>query len=120
MQRSYNFFYAFRYAFNGLLLFFRKDTNGKIELLLALGVIVAGFLLKISSMEWIVLLICISIVLATEMLNTAIEKLCDLVEPNLHPVINQVKDISAAAVLLASVISAIVGIIIFLPKLFSI
>lgn len=118
MQRSYNFFHAFRYALNGLLLFFRKDTNGKIELIIALVVIAAGFALRITAMEWIILLICISIVLAIEMLNSALENLCDLVEPNQHPVIKKVKDISAGAVLFASVISAVVGTIIFLPKLF--
>ncbi len=117
MKRSYNLIHAFRYAFNGLWLFLQNETNGKIQTAIALLVVVAGFIFKISSTEWMILLLFIGLVIALEMINSAIEKICDLVEPDQHPVIKIVKDLSAGAVLWISLISVIAGLTIFIPKL---
>jgi len=112
-----NFFKGFVYAFDGLVVFFRHERNGRIQLMVAVFVVVMGLLFTVSAGEWIVLLLCIASVLSMEMTNSAIEKICNLVHPKYHPAVKVIKDISAAAVLWASVISGIIGVIIFLPKI---
>ena len=107
---------SFGFALNGIKLCL-KEPNFKIHLLLAVLAILLGFLLHISNMEWIVVLICITMVLAFEMLNTAIEHLCDIVSPAFNPVIKIIKDVSAAAVLVVALMAAVCGAVIFLPKL---
>lgn len=110
---------AFKYAFQGILTFSSTDNNGKIELCFAVIAIAAGFMLYISTFEWIAVVLCIALVLSLEMFNAAIEKLCDMVEPAFHPTIKIIKDIAAGAVLLSAVASLIIGLIIFLPKILS-
>ena len=68
-------------------------------------------------MEWLVVVLCITVVLTLEMINTAIEKLCDVVQPDYHPQIKIIKDIAAGAVLIAALGSIIIGAIIFVPKI---
>jgi diacylglycerol kinase len=111
-----HFLKGFVYAYNGIVVFFRHERNGRIQLLIAVLVVLLGLLFSISLFEWIILLLCIASVISLEMVNSAIEKLCNLVHPKYHPAVKVIKDISAAAVLWFSMISAIIGIIIFLPK----
>ncbi len=117
MNKNHSFFSAIKHAFRGLRYFFSYERNGKIQAGIAVIVIITAILLKVSTLEWLILLLCIGAVLSLEAINSALEKLCDLIQPGFHPVIKIIKDISAAAVLISSVISAIVGTIIFLPKL---
>lgn len=112
-----NFLKGFVYAFNGLVVFFRHERNGRIQLLAALVVVTLGYAYHVSPGEWIVLLACIAGVLSLEMINSAIEKLCNLVHPTYHPAVKTIKDISAAAVLWIAVFSTIVAAIIFIPKI---
>ena len=109
---------AFSYALNGLSQFFKNERNGQIQLAIAAMVVLAGWGLSLSLNEWMVVAGCIATVLAFEMVNTCIEKLCNMIHPGFHPSIKYIKDVSAAAVLLISVASAIFGAIIFLPKFF--
>jgi undecaprenol kinase/diacylglycerol kinase (ATP) len=108
---------AFYHAFKGLQNFFFRERNGKIQLCVGCITVVTAFLLHVSSFEWIVILLCIALVLSLEMLNSAIEKLCDLVHKDFHPVIKIIKDVSAASVLWSSIISTAIGCIIFIPKI---
>ena len=110
-------FKSFKHAFSGMVSFFEKDRNGKIHRLATLGVIIAGFYFKISNSEWAILLLCIALVLGFEMMNHSLEKLCDIIHIDQHPLIKTAKDISAGAVLWAAIISAIIGLLIFVPKL---
>lgn len=112
-----NFLKAFVYAFNGLVVFFRHERNGKIQLFVAVIVVSLSWKFKISAHEWIVVLGCIASVLSFEMINSSIEKLCNLAHPTTHPAVKIIKDMSAGAVLFVSAISAIIGAIIFLPKI---
>ena len=107
---------SFGFAINGIKLC-SKEPNFKIHLLLALLATMLGFLLHISNMEWLAVLICITLVLAFEMLNTATEQLCNLISPAFNPVIKIIKDVSAAAVLVVALMAAVCGAVIFLPKL---
>jgi diacylglycerol kinase len=108
---------SFANAFAGMAYFFTNDRNGKIHLAITVIVIAASIALQVSAIEWMIVLLCIALVIGLEMLNSALEKLCDLVEPNYHPTIKVIKDVSAAAVVLAAIISVVIGIIIFLPKI---
>jgi len=108
---------SFANAFAGMAYFFANDRNGKIHLTITVAVIVASLALQVSAIEWMMVLLCVAMVIGLEMLNSALEKLCDLVEPNYHPTIKVIKDVSAAAVVLAAIISVVIGAIIFLPKI---
>jgi diacylglycerol kinase (ATP) len=107
---------SFNYAFNGIKIVLR-EANARIHCIATVAVVAAGFLLNITSTEWIAVVIVTGAVFAAEALNTAIERLADIVSPGYHETIKQVKDLSAGAVLLISIAAALVGVIIFLPKL---
>jgi len=112
-----NFLKGFVYAFDGLVIFFRHERNGRIQLLVAVVVVALGWGFHVSRPEWMVLLGCIATVLSFEMMNSAIEKICNLVHPTYHPAIKTIKDMAAGAVLFVSLISSVIGGIIFLPKI---
>ncbi len=107
---------SFRYAINGLTILFKEEHNARIHFLAAILAIVLGFCFGISPMEWIALIIVIGLVFILEAVNTAIENLADFVSPGKNEKIGVIKDISAAAVLLATVVAVVVGAVIFVPK----
>lgn len=109
---------SFINAFSGLVNFFMRERNGRIELGAAAITIAFGFWLHVSNTEWLIILLSIGAVLSLEMLNSAIEKLCDMVHAEYHPAIKIIKDVSAGGVLFATIISVVIACIIFLPKLF--
>jgi diacylglycerol kinase (ATP) len=108
---------SFRHAFNGIKTLLSGEANARIHSIATVAVVTAGLLLDITSTEWIAVVIAIGAVFAAEALNTAIERLSDIVSPGYHETIKQVKDLSAGAVLFMSIAAAITGAIIFLPKL---
>ena len=116
---SMKFLRSFAFAWDGLKYCFITQLNFKIHLFLAAMAIFNGVCFRISKTEWMIIVFCIAAVLITEMLNTAIEKLADIVHQAYHPGIKLVKDIAAGAVLIAAIISAIIGAIIFFPKYFA-
>jgi diacylglycerol kinase (ATP) len=107
-----SFFESFIYAINGVK-FSLMQRNMKVLVACALLSLMFGFLLKINVTEWCIILICIGIVLALETINSSIESLVDLLEPNQNPIAGKIKDLSAGAVLIFSSISAVIGIMIF-------
>lgn len=104
-------------AFDGLIFVFKNERNIKIHLLAFIGAVLFGFLFQINQMEWIAILLCSLIVFVSEIINTAIEKLCDYVHPEMHSDIRKIKDLSASAVLLSAFISVVIGIVVFGPYL---
>jgi diacylglycerol kinase len=109
---------AFRHAANGMVWFFRVERNSKIYAACTVLVIATGILLHVSKIEWIALTLAIGTVWTAELFNSAIELLCDYVQPERHQTIKIVKDLAAGAVLFAAICSAIVGGVIFLPKMY--
>lgn len=107
------------YALNGLKILFLEEHNSRIHIAIVIVVVTAGFLLKISNTEWLVICILIALVFSLEIINSAIENICDYISPQWNEVIKKVKDLAAAAVFVSSVISVICGAIIFLPKLYN-
>jgi diacylglycerol kinase (ATP) len=108
---------SFRYAFEGLNSFFATQHNAIIHLLMTIVAFTSAIFFKVSKGEAIALVIAAGMVWATELFNTAIEKLADLVSNDMHPSVKIIKDVSAAAVLIAAIAAFITGAIIFLPKL---
>lgn len=108
---------SFTYAINGLKLLFAREHNARIHIAITIAVATMGILFNISTTEWLVVFILIALVFSLEIINSAIENLCNFVSPEWHKAIKEIKDLSAAAVLVAAIISSICGIIIFVPKL---
>ncbi len=105
------------YALKGMFLLLRTETSIQIQFVIAIVMTVAGFYFQISNTEWILQLFAIGLVMGIEGVNTAIEKLADYVQPNKDPKIGLIKDISAGAVMIVSVVASIIGLIIYVPKL---
>lgn len=109
---------SFNYALAGLKYVLLNERNFKIHAFCFLLVIVFSLVFKVSSIEFFILLICSAIVFSSEAINTAIEKILDENNPEHKPEIGLIKDISAAAVLICAVFSAIIAAFIFIPKIF--
>lgn len=109
-----------QYAWSGLVEIFKTQPNFRIELLAGILVILLGFILRITTHDFIMVLFCISFVLISEALNSTIEKMCDVILEQYHEKIKSAKDISAAMVLISAITTVIVGIAIFLPYLLEI
>ena len=109
---------TFSTAFSGMRYFFKTERNGKIQATIAAGIILTALYLKLSATEWILILLCIAGVIGLEMINAALEHLCNHVHEDYHPSIKIIKDMAAGAVLFFSITSMITGLIIFIPKIF--
>lgn len=109
---------SFRYAGEGFKFAFRNDQNFIVHLIAAVLVILLGLYFQVSKFEMIALSIMIVLVLVTEMINTSIEKMVDLITTDHHPSAKFAKDVASAMVLLAAVSAVIVGIIVFYPYIF--
>lgn len=107
-----------RYALKGAWLLVCTESSIQIQAVIAGAVTLAGFYFGISATEWALQLLAIGLVMAVEGVNTAVEKLADYVQPEYDPLIGRLKDISAGAVMIASILASIVGLIIYLPKIF--
>lgn len=111
---------SFSYAFQGWKILLGQEHNARIHLVAAILAISTGFVLQISSLEWMIIIILICMVMAAEAINSALEYLCDFVSPDYHESIRKIKDLSALAVLFVALAAFISGIIIFLPKIIKI
>jgi diacylglycerol kinase len=118
MQKQ-SFAHSLRNAAKGVLYFFGSERNAKLQLAAALGAAALGIVLHIPRIHWLALLFFTALVFVTELLNTAVEKLCDKLHPGHSKAIGQIKDMSAGAVLLAAVAALIAGGFIFLPAIFT-
>lgn len=110
------FLLSFKYAVDGIKLVFGRERNINIHLLISAAVIISGFIVGLSIYEWLICMACMALVISLELMNSAIERLVDFVSPERNKSAGQIKDIAAGAVLVASVLSAIIGLIIFVPK----
>lgn len=108
---------SFGFAFSGIYELVKSEPNAQIHLLATIAAVSLGFILKISTTEWYVVLIVIALVWAAEAFNTVIEKLVDHLFPEYHETARITKDIAAGAVLICAIIALVCGLIIFLPKL---
>lgn len=111
---------SFKYAIQGIFVSFKTEKNMKIHIFIMLLVILAGLFFQISKLEWIICIILFSIVIAGELFNTAIETVVDIIMPEKNEKAKIAKDVSAGAVLVLAIGTAIIGFMIFIPKMCSI
>lgn len=116
--KSKNFINSCKYAIQGIFSSFKTERNMKIHIFIMFLVIAFGIILKINKYEWIICVLCFAIVISGELFNTAIETVVDMVMPYKNDKAKIAKDISAGAVLTLAIGAAIVGVIIFVPKIF--
>ncbi len=108
---------SFQNAFHGIWTAISTQANIRIHFIIASLVIFAAVYLRLSLPEILVLILAVSLVMLAEMVNTAIEFLCDAVTLDHNEYIKQAKDVSAGAVLLSAIFASLVGLIIFIPKI---
>lgn len=117
MMKNKNLINSFKYAFTGIKGAFKTERNMKIHFSVMLLVIISGILFKISITEWLICISCFALVIGAEMFNTAIEKVVDLASPEKNELAKLAKDVSAGGVLIFAIGSAIIGALIFIPKI---
>lgn len=113
-----SFLRSFKYAFDGLKILLTEERNYVVHCLATIVIIGFGLFYRLRGSEWAMLLMVIGTVLITETLNTSIENIMDFVSTDHQPAIKRIKDISAAAVLISAIVSVLIGLIIFVPKIF--
>lgn len=109
---------GFSFAFAGLKEVILAERNFRLHLIITSIVVLLGLYVDLAAYEWLSLLLIITLVMVLEMINSAIERIMDFLSPDIHPIVGQIKDITAGAVLVSAISSVIIGIIIFAPKLF--
>ncbi len=117
VNKSKNVISSFKYAFQGMFSALKTERNLKIHVTIMILVIIAGIVLKISKIEWIICIILFGLVIGGEMLNSAIETVVDIAMPDINPKAKFAKDAAAGAVLVLAIASAIIGFMIFGSKL---
>ncbi len=113
------FLHSFEYPIKGLRYAYRNEQNLAVDVGISILVLIASFIFKLSLTEWVVVIFTIGAVLSLELVNTAIEAVVDLVTEEYHPLAKVAKDTAAAAIFVIAIVAAIVGLIIFLPKIIS-
>ena len=117
MERLKQFATSFKHAFRGLTYALKNEKNFQNEMIIGALVVVAMFYFNVTRGEMVVLFVVIMAVLIMELLNTAMERVIDILRPKIHPYAKLVKDLMAASVLMMSLLTIILGLIIFLPYL---
>lgn len=116
-MKTKKFIHSFKYAFAGIKSAFKTEQNMKIHVSIMFLVIILGILLHIRTWEWIVCISCFAIVIGGELFNTAIETVVDIMMPYKHEKAKLAKDVSAGGVLVLAIGSAVIGLLIFVPKI---
>lgn len=122
MKQQENFsinkrFKSFVYAWNGIRILLREEHNSRVHLVAAIGVVMAGFFFKLSALEWVSIVFAIGLVIVLEIINSVIENISDFISPGKNDQIKKIKDLSAAGVLVGAITAAIIGLIVFVPKI---
>lgn len=117
MESHHSLFKSFKFAFDGVKIAVLKGRNFRVQLAIGALSIVLGLIFKLTPAEWLDLFLIINLVLILELINTSIESIVDLVSPEVHEKAKIAKDVAAAAVLITSFTSIVIGTFIFLPKI---
>ena len=106
-----------QFACQGLTDLVKSQPNARLHLMVSIAVLGTGYYCRISKFDWIAVVLCMVLVISLEAVNTALEYLTDLVSPEYHPLAGKVKDVAAAAVLIAAMGAVVVGLLVFVPYL---
>lgn len=118
MESNHSLAKSFKYAIDGLKTAFTKGRNFRIQISLGALAVILGIVFKITTSEWLHLTLIISFVLILELVNTAIEETINIISPEIQERAKIAKDVSAGAVLVSSIAAAIIGVFLFIPKIF--
>jgi len=110
---------SFGFACNGLRILLKEEHNAWIHSISAIVAIIAGLFFQITTFEWVSIIFSIGFVICSELINTAIENMCDHITLEKHDTIKKIKDLSAASVFISAITALIVGLIVFVPKILS-
>jgi undecaprenol kinase len=111
-------FLSFSFAAQGIVHALKRERNMKIHLAASFIVILMGIFFSLTKTEWLFVLMAIGGVISLELVNTAIERVVDLATAQAHPLAKQAKDVAAGAVFIFAIFSVVIGLIIFVPKIF--
>jgi len=117
MSKTHSTLESFSYAWNGIKVAIKNEPNIQVHLIIAVIAIALGLAFRLNPNEWIILSFTIAFVLILEFINTALEAIVDMVSPRIRKEAKLAKDVAAAAVLVSAILSVIVGIFLFLPKI---
>lgn len=109
---------SFLYAFRGLVKTFKEEQNLRIQAIIGIIIMIAGFYFRIEPVEWSLLIFVIGLVIIMELANSAVERITDVLKPRIHNYVKEIKDITAAAVMISALVSVMIGLIIFVPRIF--
>ncbi len=112
-----NLLVSFKYAFEGIFSALKTERNLRIDILIMIGVLILGIILKISLVEWLICIILFALVISAEIINTVIEIVVDMITLEKNPQAKLAKDLAAGAVLIIALSTIVVGTFIFLPKI---
>jgi undecaprenol kinase len=119
-KRKYKYSETFKFALEGIRVSYINEKNIRFHIFFSVIVIVFAIIFNLTQTEWMFILVAIFGMIVVEMINTAIERVVDLVTEQFHPLAGQAKDIAAGAVLIYAILSIIIGMIIFIPKILSV
>ena len=109
---------SFSYAVDGIMRFLKSEHNAWVHLAATVGVIGMVLMYRVSTVEAVLLVFSIGFVWVAEIFNTCIERIMDFISKERHPQIQLIKDMSAGAVLVAAITALIIGLVVFIPKIF--
>ena len=116
-KNEYHSHNKFKVAFNGIKVVFKEESSFRYQFILLVLTVVFGLMIGLTRLEWITIVFAAILVFTFEMVNTAIENIIDIVSPDYSKMAGKIKDISAGAVLLSSIGAAIIGLLIFMPRI---
>ena len=124
MQQSDESFFTNRlkavgYALKGAIILIKTEASIKVQFALAVIMTIAGFYFNISTTEWCIQVFAFGLIMSIEGLNTAVEEIADFIHPDFHKKIGLIKDIAAGAVFISAIAASIIGMIIYIPKIFN-
>lgn len=111
-------FKSFIYAWRGLFKIFKEEQNLRLQTVAAVLVVVVAYFFRVSRAEWMMLILAVSAVILMEIINSVVERVADALKPQIDHYAKEIKDIAAAAVMVASLAAVVIGVIIFYPYLF--
>lgn len=106
---------SFVYASRGISKAFREEQNLRVQSVIAIIILIVGLFFRISPIEWCLLIFIIGLVILMELANSAVERIADVLKPRIHTYVKEIKDITAAAVMISAFMSIVIGLIIFIP-----
>ncbi len=110
---------SFGFAFNGLKILIKEEPNSRIHFIVAFCALIAGIVFKISTLEWMAIIFSIGFVIALEIVNSVVENIADFISPEKHSAIKKIKDLSAAGVLVGAITAFLIGLSVFIPKIWA-